>query len=283
MVNTSVSALRCSPGAPAPRRGVGVAGGGLLDTVTAWVLVIAGFTDTAYARRVARRFHAGPIAAVHFDQGELTGRPFAEFFVRACAPAAALAAVAAARPPARHYLTVLENRPGLRAAYEGAGYHFDDAETLMAGDLAAISLPAAAWPVAQVQSAEAAAWHNANDPQGIPWALPDNVADPRMAHHAILRDGQLVARGRNLRLDANHSYVSRVYTAETHRGQGLARALMVRILADDRARGARWSVLTASRMGERLYRGLGYQDLGTILIFEANENTAPTPQEEPHA
>jgi hypothetical protein len=40
-------------------------------------------------------------------------------------------------------------------------------------------------------------------------------------------------------------------------------------LADDRARGARWSVLTASRMGEPLYAHLGYRTLGTILIFEA--------------
>lgn len=90
-----------------------------------------------------------------------------------------------------------------------------------------------------------------------------------MAHYTIVREGRLLARGRNLQLDANHSYVSRVYTAETHRGQGLARALMLRLLADDRARGARWSVLTASRMGELLYARLGYQALGTILIFEA--------------
>lgn len=63
--------------------------------------------------------------------------------------------------------------------------------------------------------------------------------------------------------------MSRVYTAETHWGQGLARALMLRLLADDRARGARWSVLTASRMGAPPYTRLGYQALGTVLIFEA--------------
>ena len=109
----------------------------------------------------------------------------------------------------------------------------------------------------------------ASDPQGTRWALPDNLADPRMAHYAIVRDGQLLARGRDFHLDAGHSYVSRVYTAENHRGQGLARALMARLLADDRARGVRWSVLTASRMGEPLYRRLGYRTLDTILIFEA--------------
>lgn len=31
------------------------------------------------------------------------------------------------------------------------------------------------------------------------------------------------------------------------------------------------SVLTASRMGERLYAGLGYCTLGAILIFEPHQ------------
>lgn len=240
-----------------------------MDATTAWALFISGFTDTAFARRAARRFRAGPLEAVHFAEGEVSGTPFAEFFAYGCEPAEALAAVAASRPPPRHYLTVLEDRSGLREMIERGGFRLDDTETLMALKLAAASLPEPAWDVSVVRTAEEAEWHNANDPQGMRWALPDNLADPRMRHYAVVRDGRLLARGRNFHLDAGHSYVSRVYTAETQRGQGLARALMARLLADDRARGARWSVLTASLMGEPLYRRLGYQALGTILIFEA--------------
>jgi GNAT superfamily N-acetyltransferase len=241
----------------------------IMDAEIAWELFISGFTDTAHARRAATRFRAGPLDAVHFMQGEVTGTPFAEFFVRACDPAEALATVAAARPPERHYLTVLEDQPGLREAFERGGYRLDDSEALMTCDLAAAPAPEAGWEVVQVRTAEEAAWHNAHDPQGITWILPENLVDPRMAHYAIAQDDQLLSRGRNLRLDAHHSYVSRVYTAETHRGQGLARALMARLLADERARGARWSVLTASRMGESLYARIGYRRLGAILIFEA--------------
>ncbi|NTU79101.1 MAG: GNAT family N-acetyltransferase [Chloroflexales bacterium] len=240
-----------------------------MDAATAWALFIAGFTDTAFARRAATRFRAGPLEAVHFAEGEVAGTPFAEFFAYGSNPAAALAAVAASRPPQRHYLTVLEDRPGLRETIERGGFRLDDTEALMALDLAAAPLPLPEWEVSVLRSVEAAEWHNANDPQGIRWALPANLADPRMAHYAIVRDGRLLARGRNFHLDAGHSYVSRVYTAEAHRGRGLARALMTRLLADDRARGARWSVLTASRMGEPLYARLGYRALGTILIFEA--------------
>jgi len=239
-----------------------------MDAATAWALFITGFTDTAFARRAATRFRAGPLETVRFAEGEISGTPFAEFFAYGCDPAEALAAVAASQPPPRHYLTVLEDQPGLREAYERSGFHLDDTETLMALDLAAALLPAPTWEVAVVRTAEAANWHNANDPQGMRWILPDDLADPRMAHYAIVRDGRLLARGRNLQLDTHHSYVSRVYTAEAHRGHGMARALMARLLADDLASGARWSVLTASRMGEPLYQRLGYRPMGTILIFE---------------
>lgn len=241
-----------------------------MDATTVWELFIAGFTDSGHARRHATRFRAGPLEAVRFAAGELSGTPFEEFFVRDCDPAAALAAVTAHQPLPRHYLTVLADRPGLRETYERAGYRLDDTETLMVCDLAVLA-PLTPAPGVTLLCEEEADWHNRNDPQGTRWALPENLADPRMAHYTIVRDGQLMARGRNLWLNARQSYVSRVYVAEAWRGQGLARALMARLLADDIARGARWSVLTASRMGERLYAGLGYRVLGTILIFEPNE------------
>jgi GNAT superfamily N-acetyltransferase len=239
-----------------------------MDATTAWNLFIAGFTDSGHARRHATRFRAGPLAAVSFAAGELNGAPFEEFFVRACDPAIALAAVARHQPLPRHYLTVLEDRPGLREDYERGGYRLDDTETLMACDLAALPGLTPAHAVTLIHTAEDAAWHNTNDPQGMRWILPENLADPRMAHYAIVRNEQLMARGRNLWLDAQHSYVSRVHVAEAQRGHGLARALMARLLADDIARGARWSVLTASHMGAPLYARLGYLSLGAILIFE---------------
>ncbi len=238
-----------------------------MDAAAAWEIAIAGFAGSALARRVATRFRAGPLEAVRFGAGEISGRPFDEFFARACGPDEALAAVAAARPLERHYLTVLEDRPGLREAYGRGGYHLDDTEALMACDLAALPTPVPDRDVTLVGADKDAAWYNANDPEGRTWIVPENLADPRMAHYAVVEGGRLLARGRNLRLDARHSYVSRVYTAEARRGQGLARALMARLLADDLARGARWSVLTASRMGAPLYARLGYRPLGTVLLF----------------
>jgi GNAT superfamily N-acetyltransferase len=244
-----------------------------VDTNQAWELFIRGFTDTAYARRVGTRFRAGPLEAVRFAGDEdRPSAPFVEFFVRASDPSSALAAVAAAAPPAEHYLTVLEDRPGLREQYGRGGYVLHGSETLMACDLTTASLPTPKQPVAVIRTVAEATWQNANDPQGISWVVPDNLADPRMAHYAIVRDGRTVCRGRTIQLDATHSYVSRVYTAEEYRGHGLATALMLQLLIDDDARGVRWSVLTATSAGEGLYARLGYRSLGRILIF------APTPE-----
>jgi GNAT superfamily N-acetyltransferase len=243
--------------------------GWLMNRETAWTLFIEGFTTTAYARRVATRFRAGPLEAVRFAGDE--DRPeaaFEEFFARACAPADALAAVVAAHTLAEHYITALDDQPDLIAAYERGGYRRSHTEALMACDLCASGAVSASHSVLTVRTGAEANWLNTNDPQNIRWIVPDNLADPRMSHYVLVIDGVVAARGRNLRLDEAHSYVSRVYTADAYRRRGLALTLMRQILADDMARGARWSVLTASAMGESLYTKLGYRSLGTIHIFE---------------
>lgn len=246
----------------------------IMDTELAWNLFVDGFTETAFARRYATRFRVGPLAGVRFDRGEVFGLPFEEFFAYACAPAEVLAALAEARTLPRAYLSVLDDRPGLQEAYEGAGYRLDDTEALMACDLRQIRPPAPEPDVRIVRTVAEAAWYNTHDPQERFWILPDNLADRRMTHYAIVHDGQLVARGRNLHLDTRHSYVSRVYTAEAYRRRGFAAQLMQRLLADDIARGAHWSILSASRQGQALYTRLGYRALGTILIFESGSAAA---------
>ena len=239
-----------------------------MDRDIAWTLSIQGFIDTAYARRVATRLAAGPLLAVRFTDPARPRGPFDEFFVRDCAPAEALAALAAARPLPEHYVTVLEDRPDLVPAYARGGYQLSHREQLMACDLDRARLPPPDVEAMVAATAADADWLNAHDPQRLRWINDDHLADPQISHYALIVDGLPAARGRNVRLDQTYSFVSRIYTAEPYRRRGLARALMLRVLADDRARGARWSVLTASVMGESLYAALGYRALGTIAIFE---------------
>jgi ribosomal protein S18 acetylase RimI-like enzyme len=238
-----------------------------MDREGAWDTFIEGFTGTAYARRVGTRFRAGPLDAVRLFDEDQPGEPFEEFFARACAPAEAIAAVTAARTLAEHYITALDDRPGLVAAYADGGYRLIHSEALMLCDLAASEPEEPGHEARLVRDAAEAERLNASDSQGITWILPENLADDRMRHYVVSVDGKLAARGRNLRLDAARGYVSRVYTAEAYRRRGLARALMRRLLADEQERGARWSVLTASGMGQGLYAELGYRALATIHIF----------------
>lgn len=63
------------------------------------------------------------------------------------------------------------------------------------------------------------------------------------------------------------TWCSNLYVRPTHRRRGIGKALMIRMLRDDRARGASRSVLLASHAGALLYPHLGYEQLGQLLIF----------------
>jgi predicted acetyltransferase len=65
-----------------------------------------------------------------------------------------------------------------------------------------------------------------------------------------------------------------MYVNATHRRRGIGQALLCRMLRDDRARSSKCSVLTASHTGALLYPRVGYQRIGTLLMF-APPKTAP--------
>jgi GNAT superfamily N-acetyltransferase len=81
---------------------------------------------------------------------------------------------------------------------------------------------------------------------------------PRSAYLAY-EEGEPVAAGAVFPVDGA-AYIGWMATAESHRGKGLAEAIMRRALADEEQRtGARRTVLHATEMGEPVYRRLGYQ------------------------
>jgi len=65
----------------------------------------------------------------------------------------------------------------------------------------------------------------------------------------------------------NQAWVSDLYVSEGRRGEGFGRALMSRLLQDDRVEGVQNSVLMASAAGSRLYPHLGYERIGTLQLF----------------
>jgi len=79
--------------------------------------------------------------------------------------------------------------------------------------------------------------------------------------------GSIVAWGRDVLYHAEGAYVAGMYTYESHRRQGLATQILRKMLADDAVAGAEYSVLLASRAGEKLYLTVGYVQIGTLLMF----------------
>lgn len=63
------------------------------------------------------------------------------------------------------------------------------------------------------------------------------------------------------------AYTADLHVPESHRGRGYGRALMSRLLRDDRELGLDGNALIASTAGARLYPHLGYQLLGTLQMF----------------
>jgi GNAT superfamily N-acetyltransferase len=63
------------------------------------------------------------------------------------------------------------------------------------------------------------------------------------------------------------NWVSDLYVAPGYRRQGLATALMTKMLVEDHRLGVEASVLLSSHAGAGLYPRLGYQRLGTLLLM----------------
>lgn len=76
-----------------------------------------------------------------------------------------------------------------------------------------------------------------------------------------------VAWVRWVRLGREAGYVANLWTDPAFRRQGLATALMRRVLAEARRAGVRRLVLSATRAGREVYARLGFQDAGRLQTF----------------
>ena len=63
------------------------------------------------------------------------------------------------------------------------------------------------------------------------------------------------------------TWCQNMYVAPAYRRRGIARAMLCRLLRDDRAAGTVLAVLLASHTGARLYASVGYAQIGTLLFF----------------
>lgn len=81
-----------------------------------------------------------------------------------------------------------------------------------------------------------------------------------------------VGWARNIRTHPDCSWVAGLFVQASYRRQGIGRTLMSAMLDDDARYGVKWSVLTASSAGAKLYPHLGYIERGQLLIFSPRKD-----------
>jgi len=160
-----------------------------------------------------------------------------------------------------------ESDESLREGFKALGYRYYLSEPLMVHDLRAIprddrSLPVTIDRVTTQGMADRLA-KAARSRQILPEHLKKDSA---LRQYVALRAGRPVGWVRGIRI-GRESWVSNMYVDRSWRRRGIGRAMLRRLLRDDRATGARAAVLSASQAGAKLYESVGYREIGRLLLF----------------
>ena len=103
----------------------------------------------------------------------------------------------------------------------------------------------------------------------------DLLGDGAAFRQYVALDGaDIVGRVRSVDA-AGATWCADMYVQPSHRRRGIGRALLSKMLRDDKARGSKCSVLTASHTGALLYPHVGYERIGTLLMFAPKRVGAP--------
>jgi GNAT superfamily N-acetyltransferase len=158
-----------------------------------------------------------------------------------------------------HFVVHIGDGPDSRAAYKSLGYRALATERLFLHDLRAVPEFESDPPARRVGSAE----ELARVPQTVPQPRRLFPGDDLYGVWDEAREHGWVERI----VVGQASYPSSLYVFPESRGRGFGRALMSRVLRDDRDQGLGASVLVASRDGARLYPHLGYREVARFEIF----------------
>jgi hypothetical protein len=153
----------------------------------------------------------------------------------------------------------------LRAEYKRSGYRLLVTEPLFVHDLKRIPRAASPAKIARVRTNEMATrFGKATRSRPIP--PHDLTSHSAFRQYVALNGERIVGWVRSVKaLDS--AWVSDMYVLASHRRKGIGFALLTKMLRDDRAAGAKSSVLLSSHTGALLYPRAGYKQIGTLYIF----------------
>lgn len=153
-----------------------------------------------------------------------------------------------------------------RTAYKAVGYRLLRTEGFFVLRMGHIPTPPpAAVSIEIVRTAELAAQlGKITRTQPIPDSF---LGDDASFRQYVAIDGQDIV-GRVRSVDAiGATWCADMYVDPSHRRRGIGQALLSRMLWDGQAQGSKCSVLTATHAGAHLYPRVGYERIGTLLMF----------------
>jgi len=157
----------------------------------------------------------------------------------------------------------------VRAAYRSLGYRLIATEGFFVQRLRRIPKVPLPLPIERVRTPELAS-RLAEATRSRP-ILPNLLKNDAPFRQYVALDGEdIVGRVRSVDA-AGATWCADMYVSAPYRRRGIGRALLCRMLRDDRARGAKCSVLTASHVGALLYPRVGYERIGTLLLFAVSK------------
>ncbi|MYD95572.1 MAG: GNAT family N-acetyltransferase [Chloroflexi bacterium] len=158
-----------------------------------------------------------------------------------------------------------ESDEPMRAGYRALDHRLGFTEPIMVHHLRRI--PRFASPVEIVRLLDAALANKVNTAVRRRQILPEHLTpDAPLRMYAALSDGEPVGWVSSIEV-AGATWCANLRVNPDFRRRGIGRALMCRMLRDDRSYGSRLAVLAASHTGALLYPLVGYEQIGTLYSY----------------
>ena len=160
----------------------------------------------------------------------------------------------------------------MRAGFKALDYRLIGSEPFMIHRLRRIPRVAAPATIRRVRTPNLAARlaKAARSRQIRPEHLGDGA--PQRQYVALI-DGAIVGWVGSIAVE-DATWCQNMFVQREFRRRGIARAMLCRLLRDDRAAGAKLAVLLASHTGAKLYHTVGYRQIGTLLLFSPRKRPA---------
>ena len=158
-----------------------------------------------------------------------------------------------------------ESDESLREGFKTLNYRLGGTEPIMVHVLKRIPHFDSPVEIARVTTADLA--DRVNKAARARQILPEHLTkDSPLRQYVALTEDKPVGWVRSIDVEGA-TWCADMYVVPEFRRRGIARAMMAKMLRDDRTTGSKLAVLTASHAGAKLYPLLGYRQIATLMLY----------------